>query len=316
MESITDLAYVDGKVFVAGLSNEEFASNLRAINFPSTTSARGEHRDLPRRPWQTGNACTRANLRSVQDRWPRLFGGCIHLHTVVKIPVSDLKPGSKVSAPPLRNWQSKQTTGHGGLQERWQELHSHGQQFTRCHEDCHDTIKDQASIARRSMAKPPACPMKRCESLTGVTQLDRLSDTLAVVLIKTPRRLGDAQEHRPSLSTSQHARVLGCSLRGSTFMRVCLVSCAVWWFLAGACCLAQSTSPTATTAPSSTTQDSTTQTSIKVTLVQPESDASGFSENAPRHPRALIRVNRSTRINLARSELYRPRLVGQSTVVC
>ena len=32
--SITDLAYVDGRVFVAGLSNEEFASKLRAIPFP------------------------------------------------------------------------------------------------------------------------------------------------------------------------------------------------------------------------------------------------------------------------------------------
>src|SRR4051812_15885759 len=31
---ITDLAYVDGKVFIAGLSNEEFASKLRSIEFP------------------------------------------------------------------------------------------------------------------------------------------------------------------------------------------------------------------------------------------------------------------------------------------
>jgi len=33
-DSITDLAYVDGRVFVAGLSNEEFSSNLRALPFP------------------------------------------------------------------------------------------------------------------------------------------------------------------------------------------------------------------------------------------------------------------------------------------
>ena len=31
MEAITDIAFVDGKVFVAGLSNEEFASTLRAV---------------------------------------------------------------------------------------------------------------------------------------------------------------------------------------------------------------------------------------------------------------------------------------------
>ncbi len=32
--TVTDLAYADGEVFVAGLSNEEFASNLRRVPFP------------------------------------------------------------------------------------------------------------------------------------------------------------------------------------------------------------------------------------------------------------------------------------------
>lgn len=34
MEAITDIAYVNGNVIIAGLSNEEFASNLRTIPFP------------------------------------------------------------------------------------------------------------------------------------------------------------------------------------------------------------------------------------------------------------------------------------------
>lgn len=33
-QSITDLAYVDGHVFIAGLSNEEFSSNLRSVSYP------------------------------------------------------------------------------------------------------------------------------------------------------------------------------------------------------------------------------------------------------------------------------------------
>ena len=40
-ESITDLAYVDGRVVVAGLSNEEFSSNLRTIPFPFTDTDTG-----------------------------------------------------------------------------------------------------------------------------------------------------------------------------------------------------------------------------------------------------------------------------------
>lgn len=34
MESVTDMAFVNGQLIVAGLSNEEFASNLRSIPFP------------------------------------------------------------------------------------------------------------------------------------------------------------------------------------------------------------------------------------------------------------------------------------------
>src|SRR5439155_15216024 len=34
--TVTDIGYVDGTVLVAGLSNEEFSSNLRRIPFPFT----------------------------------------------------------------------------------------------------------------------------------------------------------------------------------------------------------------------------------------------------------------------------------------
>jgi hypothetical protein len=42
LEAITDIAYVNGNIVVAGLSNEEFASNLRTIPFPfNATAPRG-----------------------------------------------------------------------------------------------------------------------------------------------------------------------------------------------------------------------------------------------------------------------------------
>jgi hypothetical protein len=40
-QAITDIRYVDGKVVVAGLSNEEFSSNLRSIAFPFQQTAKG-----------------------------------------------------------------------------------------------------------------------------------------------------------------------------------------------------------------------------------------------------------------------------------
>jgi hypothetical protein len=41
MESITDLAFEDGRILVAGLSNEEFSSSLRSIPFPFSTIDQG-----------------------------------------------------------------------------------------------------------------------------------------------------------------------------------------------------------------------------------------------------------------------------------
>ena len=39
VDAITDIAYDDGKVYVAGLSNEEFASSLRVLSFPFEKAA-------------------------------------------------------------------------------------------------------------------------------------------------------------------------------------------------------------------------------------------------------------------------------------
>ena len=48
---VTDMAFADGRLWVAGLSNEEFASKLRAIPYPfASIDARHERGDLPRQP--------------------------------------------------------------------------------------------------------------------------------------------------------------------------------------------------------------------------------------------------------------------------
>ena len=36
VDTVTDMALVDGRLWVAGLSNEEFSSKLRAIPYPFT----------------------------------------------------------------------------------------------------------------------------------------------------------------------------------------------------------------------------------------------------------------------------------------
>ena len=97
-ESITDIAYADGRVFVAGLSNEEFSSRLIAIPFPFSTEGfdaaaieiyHGAH----------GRFETKSPIRTfvtyrIQDE-PYMLAAytCTPL---VKLPVADLKAGAHV----------------------------------------------------------------------------------------------------------------------------------------------------------------------------------------------------------------------------
>ena len=66
METITQLKYVDGKVLVAGLSNEEFSSSLRSHSVPVPGRHQGRRdRDLARLPRPFRNQRAGAHLRAV-----------------------------------------------------------------------------------------------------------------------------------------------------------------------------------------------------------------------------------------------------------
>jgi hypothetical protein len=96
-QSITDMAFMDGKLYIAGLSNEEFASKLRSVPYPfaavdngtSVEIFHGSHGALETRspvytfvPYKINNV-------------PNLIAGYL-CTPLVRFPVSSLTPGSKV----------------------------------------------------------------------------------------------------------------------------------------------------------------------------------------------------------------------------
>jgi hypothetical protein len=96
-ESITDIAFLEDRVLIAGLSNEEFSSSLRAIPFPFKTVANGTSVEIYH--GAHGQFETRAPVRTfvpfnVGDQ-PSLLAAytCTPL---VQFPISDLKPGAKI----------------------------------------------------------------------------------------------------------------------------------------------------------------------------------------------------------------------------
>ncbi|MBI3207822.1 MAG: hypothetical protein HYZ37_02850 [Candidatus Solibacter usitatus] len=96
-EAITDMAYIDGRVIVAGLSNEEFASNLRVIPFPFQAVDKGTAIEIfhgAHGRFET-NAPVRTFVAYSINNQPHVLAAytCTPL---VKFPLTDLKPGKKV----------------------------------------------------------------------------------------------------------------------------------------------------------------------------------------------------------------------------
>jgi len=97
LDAITHLAYVNGRVLVAGLSNEEFASKLRSIPFPFDKTDRGTSIEIFH--GAHGRVETQSPIRVFA---PYKIAGEDHLLAaytctpLVKMPLSSLQPEKKV----------------------------------------------------------------------------------------------------------------------------------------------------------------------------------------------------------------------------
>ncbi len=97
VQTITDMAYINGNIIVAGLSNEEWSSALRSIPYPFTAAPKGATLQI----WHSshGRYETESPIRTFV---PYTISGqqyVLAAYTctpLVKIPVSELKPGAKV----------------------------------------------------------------------------------------------------------------------------------------------------------------------------------------------------------------------------
>ena len=97
MQTITDMNYVNGNLMVAGLSNEEWSSALRSIPFPFKNAQEGATLQI----WHSshGRYETQSPVRTFVPYTIQGQQYVLAAYTctpLVKIPVSELKPGAKV----------------------------------------------------------------------------------------------------------------------------------------------------------------------------------------------------------------------------
>ncbi len=97
MNTITEVRYVNGKVLVAGLSNEEFQSNMRSIPYPFQTADEGASIEMyhgSHGRFETNSPVRTFVPYSINNQ--QYILAAYTCTPLVKIPVSELKGGAKV----------------------------------------------------------------------------------------------------------------------------------------------------------------------------------------------------------------------------
>jgi hypothetical protein len=187
-EAITNIGYADGKVIVAGLSNEDFASTLRAIPFPFQTAAKGAGVEIFH--GAHGRYETNAPVRTFVTMKLKEKEEILAAYTctpLVRIPVDELKDGAKVKGT---------TIAELGNRNRPLDMIVYakdGKDYILMANSARgvmkipaETFADAGGITEpvRGGTGTAGVKYETISALKGVEQLDKLDDARAVMLVK------------------------------------------------------------------------------------------------------------------------------------
>jgi len=184
LEAITDMAFVDGRLFIAGLSNEEFSSNLRAIPFPFQNSGPGTNVEIYH--GSHGRFETNAPIRTFVAYKIKEQQHILAAYTctpLVSFPVADLRPGVKVLG---------KTIAELGNRNRPLDMivyKKDGKDFILLNNSSRGVMKITAEnldgfSAITAQTETAGVPYQTLDSLKGVQHLDRLDERYALLLMR------------------------------------------------------------------------------------------------------------------------------------
>lgn len=190
-ETITHLGYVDGKVLVAGITNEEFASNLRSIPFPFDAADRGAgirmyhgshgryETDSPVRTFVPYRINNQAYILAAYTCTP-----------LVKILVSDLKAGNKIEGTTISEFGARNRPldmivyNKAGVDYILMANSDRGvMRMATTGIEKYGAITSHTELA--------GLPYTTLPDLKGVEQLDRVDDSKAIVLVRADTGVQD-----------------------------------------------------------------------------------------------------------------------------
>jgi hypothetical protein len=184
-ESITDIGFLEDRVLIAGLSNEEFASTLRAVPFPFKTVANGTSVEIYH--GAHGRFETRSPVRTFVPFKVGNEAQLLAAYTctpLVQFPIKQLQPGAKIKG---------KTIAELGNRNRPLDMivyQKEGKDYLLLANSSRGIMKittDQIENSE-SIEQPvtgggkKGLPYETIESWTGIDQLDRLDPQHALVL--------------------------------------------------------------------------------------------------------------------------------------
>ncbi|HJT88525.1 MAG TPA: hypothetical protein VJ732_11730 [Bryobacteraceae bacterium] len=188
MMTITDMNYVDGDLMVAGLSNEEWSSALRSIPFPFKKAEEGATLQI----WHAshGRYETQAPVRTFVPYTIQGQQYVLAAYTctpLVKIPVSDLKPGAKVKGVTIAD------LGSGNQPLDMVPYKKNGHDYILVANTSLGMLKLKADnletykpIDSPTVTDVAGVPYDSLKDLRNVQQLAQLTNTSAVILTGKP----------------------------------------------------------------------------------------------------------------------------------
>lgn len=186
-ESLTKIAFLDGRVFVAGLSNEEFSSQLRAIPFPFQETAKGTSVEIFH--GSHGRFETNSPVRTFAPFTINNEAFILAAYTctpLVKIPVAQLKPGERVKGTTIAELGNRNRPLDMIVYQK------DGKDFLLIANSSRGVMKvstdqiDKIEGITQHVRDKAGLTYETVANLKGVEQLDRLDRENALVLLRSP----------------------------------------------------------------------------------------------------------------------------------
>jgi hypothetical protein len=186
VQTITHMAFIDGKLYVSGLSNEEFASKMRVIPYPFANADKGTSVEI-----YHGSHGQLETFSPVFTFVPYKVDGvpsiiASYLCTpLVKFPVAALGPGGKVRGTTIAEFGNRNRPIDMIIYQK------NGKDFILMANNTRGVMKvptapfGKAEGISKQIPETAGVPFENVGSMKGVQQLDLLDSTHALLLVQS-----------------------------------------------------------------------------------------------------------------------------------